>query len=494
MLDQVRKLVKHSAVYGLGLVGSSITNLVLTPIFLHRLSKPEYGMIEVLNVFSSMILFISTLGIASVLMKIYLNDCETDDDRKTLISSVVVFSIFVAILLSVATFLFSRSLSKLFFADTRYGLLLQWGVAGSGLMLIQQMTVLCLRAKQMPAKFVVVTLSQLGVIVAANLYLIWYKGMGVLGIQIASVMGAAVSLLIGLWMIRSDIVSRFSTGMIKYVLAMSLPLIPVSIVPWILNWSDRFFLNHYCGLDQTGLYAVGYKIGMLGIVLPVNAFQLAWSPLFFSNSGNEDSPRFCAKVLKYYVFALVSSGLILSIFSKEIIHIISNEEYWSASALIPYICVAYIFYGVQFFAVPIFINANKGKWLAMMMIAVAVVNLTLNYILIPKLGIWGAVDSTLVTFFLEAALGMGLASRLLAVPYEHWAFVKIVVAAGIVYGGFILIPGLSGGMAALKLLSAPIFLGLLFAMRFFGEKELALIGSISGSAIRRVNPRYRKAA
>lgn len=494
MLDQVRKLIKHSAVYGLGLVGSSITSLVLTPLFLHRLSKPEYGMIEVLNVFSSMILFVSTLGIAAVLIKIYLNDCESDDDRKTLISSVIVFSAFVAILLSVATFLFSRSLSKLFFAIPRYGMLLQWGVAGAGLMLVQQMTVLCLRAKQMPAKFVVVTLSQLGVVVAANLYLVWYKGMGVLGIQISAVMGAAVSLLLGLLMIRSDIVSRFSPRMVKYVLAMSLPLIPVSIVPWILNWSDRFFLNHYCGLDQTGLYAVGYKVGMLGIVLPVNAFQLAWSPLFFANSKNEDAPRFCAKVLKYYVLILVSCGLVLSIYSGEILRVISTHEYWSASSLVPFICVAYIFYGAHFFAVPIFINANKGKWLGMMMMAIAVVNLTLNFILIPKIGISGAVASTIATFFLEAVLGLGLASRLLAVPYEHWAFVKIVLAAGVVYSGFMWIPGLSGGMAALKLLLLPVFLGLLFAMRFFGEKELALIYSLPGSAIRRMNPRYGKAA
>ena len=488
MLDQIRKLVKHSVVYGLGLMGYSITIMVLTPMFLHRLNRAEYGMMDVLNVFTSMLYNVLLLGVASVLIKIYINDCKDERERKLLIGSMVVFTGIMAGLITSFAYIFAKPLAVLLFKDERYALLVVLAAGGSGMLLVQQMTMLCLRAKQWPAKFAAVSLSQLAVIIALNFYLVWSRNLGVLGVQLAAISAYAVSVIVGLFLIRADLLVQFSRGWVKRVLILSIPLVPASLAPWVLNMSNRYFLNYFWGLDTTGLYAVGYKVGMLGIVILVNAFQLAWSPLFFANSDDKDTPRLCANVLKHYVVVLVVGGLTLSVFAPEILRVIARREYWAAASLVPYVALAYVFYGAQFYAVPMFIRMNRGKWLSVIMCSVAVTNVTLNLILIPRYGIPGAIAATMATFSVLAVLTLGMANRIYPVPYQYMNFVKTLVSAAAVYLVFRHVAVTSAPTFILKSAALPIFGLLLLAARFFSRREMELMQSIPGRVARRFRP------
>lgn len=499
MLSQIKKLLGQSTVYGVGLMGASITTLVLTPMFLHRLPRVEYGMNEMLNTFASMLYSIMLLGIASVLVKIYINDCETEQERRVLVSSMVFFTCVVGIAMWVTAYALSPLLSNLLLKNSAQGHLIKLAAAGSGVLLVQQMALLCLRSKQRPWLFATVSLTQLTISIACNFYFVYYRGLGVLGIQYAALIAASISVTVGLLMIRSDLGFVFSGRIVKQVLLLSYPLIPASIVPWVLNVSDRYFLKHYWGLDVTGLYAVGYKVGMLGIVILVNAFQLAWSPIFFANRKNEDTPRLCANALKYCVLVLTSSGLVVSVFASEILRLIGTSEYQSAAWMVPFVALSYVFYGAHFYAVPLFVGANKGKWLGTLMLCVAAANIILEAFLIPKYGAAGAIAATMGTFVIEASLSLGISSTFFPVPYCKWDYAKILMSAGIVYCVFSHVHGLSGshiiwGNAILKMASIPCFAMLLFASRFFSSRELALMYSIPGRVSRRIYSAGKEAA
>jgi O-antigen/teichoic acid export membrane protein len=494
MLSQIKKLLGQSAVYGLGLMGTSIALMVLTPIFLHRLSPAEYGMNEMLATFSSMLYNVMLLGVASVLIKVYINDCQSQQERRDLVSSMVVFTFALGGVIVAAAWVLAPLLSQWLLKDSHHGYLVRLAATGSALLLVQQMTILCIRARQQPWLFAAVALSQLAVTIGLNFYFVWHKGMGVTGIQIASISAAGISLIMGLIMIRSEIALVFSPRLVKYVLLIGYPLIPASIVPWVLNVSDRYYLNYYWGLNQTGLYAVGYKIGMLGIQIFVMAFQLAWTPLFFASRTNDDAPRLCANVLKYYLLVLLSSGLMLSVFAPEILRVLADKQFRGASWIVPYISLAYVFYGAQFFVVPVFVGANKNKLLGIMMLGMAVLNTALNLILIPRSGASGAIGATMITFAAWVFASFILANKFYPVPYPKLDFVKMLLAALVVYMGFSQIHGLSVQNGLIKLLSIPVFITLLLVLRFFGERELALIHSLPGKAMSRMNSRYGKAA
>lgn len=484
MLEQIKKLAGHSVLYGLGLVGSSIASMLLIPIFLHQLGRSEYGMQEVLSVFSSMLSNFLMLGLATILIKSYVTDCKTEDERKQLISSIVIIMSVMAVLVFILSSIFAGQLSEVLFADRRSDFLVRLAAISGGMLLVQSMIMFFLRAKQWAVKFAVISLVQLAVMVTLNIYLVCVRHLGVTGIQLATVVSIGISLIIGLLTIRGDLVPCVSGRMIRHVMCLALPLFPSSVAPWVLNVSDRYFLTHYMGLSDTGLYAAGYKVGMLGITTLVSAFQMAWGPYFYNIGGKQDTPRVCAGIMKLYILVICASGLVVSLFAPEILRVIGRREYWGAWWIVPYVGLAYIFYGAQFFTIPIFIRANQGKMLSLVMGGSAIANVAMNFVLIPRYGMRGAIVSTSISFLVQAVLSYWAANRFYPVRYEYGNLIKVLVLAVVVYLGVTWLRIAPVPPYMLKLVGIPVFGALLVLCRFFSEHEMHSIRNVISKRIR----------
>ncbi|MDZ7672401.1 MAG: oligosaccharide flippase family protein [Halanaerobiales bacterium] len=82
-----------------------------------------------------------------------------------------------------------------------------------------------------------------------------------------------------LYIIFKNIKFKFNYFMLKESLLFSLPLIPSLLSAWVINLSDRIFIERFFSMSDVGIYSLGYKLG--GIVLIISAaFQKAYSPLF----------------------------------------------------------------------------------------------------------------------------------------------------------------------------------------------------------------------
>lgn len=494
MFEQFKKLAGHSAVYGLAVVGSTIGMMICTPMFLHHLNRSEYGMNEILNVLASMIFVVANLGISAVFIKVYINDCKNEGERKQMFSSMLVFAVALTVFMVLLTTAVARPVSSLLFKQSHYGNLVRLATTASAMQLIMAVIMQSLRAKEWAVKFVIVNLIQFAVVILLNLYFMLVRHMGVFGIQLAALLCNLAAVLVGLFVLRADLVLRFSGRIVKTVLLTSLPVLPSSIAPWILNVSDRYFLNGFCGLSDTGLYAAGYKVGMIGVFTVMNAVGYAWPTIFYANSDSEDAPRLCANVLKYYLVVLAAVALAFSVFSPEIVRVIAKREYWDAYRIVPYIAGAYVLYAVQFYTIPLFIRANRGKALSIIMGGAAAGNLLLNLLLIPHYGIWGAVASTVITFSAETAVSVWYATNLFAVPHEFANLAKVIVLTGLVFLAFRHIEAVSWGTFLLKSVSFPTLVILLFLTRFFKPRELALMRAVLGTAAGKLLPGTSKVA
>ncbi len=476
------------------MAGSTIGVMILTPVFLHRLHPGEYGLNEVLNVLASMLYILMHLGVGAVFIKIYVSDCQNQEERNLMVSSMVMFAASVAVVLALLSFLLAKPASSLLFGSPRHGRIVQIAVVGSGIQLVLSMIMQCLRAKQWALKFVIVSLIQFLVVIVFNIYFLLVLGLGVLGIQSAAALCYLIAVCVGLIVLRSDLVPRFSGKMVKYVLIVSLPVFPSSVAPWVLNVADRYVLNHFCGLGDTGLYAAGYKIGMVGMLALITAIQYAWPPLFYANSDSPDAPRFCATFLKHYLLVLLAAALGFSIFAPEIIKLIAKREYWTASWIVPYVAAAYVCYGVQFYSIPMFIRANQGKLLSIIMCGAAVANLLLNLVLVPRYGLSGAVAATVVTFWLITVLSVGYANRFFPVPYQYANIAKVIIISAAVYAAFHRVTATSVPLLALKSASFAALALLLFATKFFSPKELAVMQTVTCKFVRRLCPQLGNVA
>lgn len=466
--------------------------LILQPIYLHRLARHAYGMQEMLSVFSSMLLALLLLGVGTVLIKVYVNDCKSEDEKKRLVSSMFLVAGSIAALLFAAVILFAEPLARLVLKDGRQTLLLQMSGIGAGLLLVQEIGMVSLRAKQWPAKFITVSLSRVALIILLNIYLVSYRDMGVLGIQIAAVISSVVSLMVCLFVLRSELVPRFSSRLVKHVFALSLPLVPVSVAPWILRASDRYFLTHYLDLSSTGLYAAGYKPAQMVLLLLITAFQLGWSPMFMANSEKDDAKRLCANLLRYYVLAFTLGALAISVFAPEILRMIAKQEFWGAAWITPYISVSFLLFGMHNYTLPLFIRWNKGGQLTALMLSTGTASLGLSFLLIPTYGLAGAVASNVASYLVLTVASFVVAHRFYPVPYEYGKIIAILAAAVATYLLFCGIQAVSIATLALKALSMPVFILLLFVARVFSRREMEIVCAIPRQTVRGL--RTRKSA
>jgi len=212
-----------------------------------------------------------------------------------------------------------------------------------------------------------------------------------------------VILILTLFMTRENITLSFSKDTISELLGYGAKFIFIGIFLLIIDMSDRFFLQHYFGESTVGIYWANYRLAsVMGLVIA--AFKFSWTPFFLNLNEEQASRKIIADVTTYFVFA----GSILFLIFGLLIDIIAPAEilgmrfldvlYLPGLSIVPVILLSYFFSGLYstFNAAPFFTDNTKS--LLYITGAGVIINLLLNFFLIPKFEMQGAAIATLITY------------------------------------------------------------------------------------------------
>ena len=182
----------------------------------------------------------------------------------------------------------------------------------------------------------------------------------------------------------------------KFSLPIAIPLIFHNLSHLVLNQADKVMLQKYTNDDIVGIYGYTYTIGALINTIQI-ALNSAWMPWYFEKL-NENSKKEIKEVAAIYIgiFTVLTSMFILG--SPEIIKILSPKSYWSGIALLPIIIVGYYFVFLYTFPSNYQFYMKKTKFIATGTIIAAIINVIINYIYIPKIGMYAAALSTLIAY------------------------------------------------------------------------------------------------
>jgi O-antigen/teichoic acid export membrane protein len=231
-----------------------------------------------------------------------------------------------------------------------------------------------------------------------------------------------------------------------------LPLVPSALALWLTNFSDRFFLIKLSDAHEVGLYSIGVRIAS-AIVLLLTAFRMAWPAFAYSIDDDRDAQRTYSFVLTYVVYVCCWLALALGLLAPWIVKLITTEPFYPAQDV-----VAPLAFGVAAFGAYVVVQIGTGRarqtrsnWLVTG--AAAVVNVTLNLVLIPPYGRMGAAIATVVAYTLLFVAMAWRAHRVFPVPYQ-WRRVATIGAAAV-------------GLTVLgKLLDVPLGVALLLTAAF----------------------------
>lgn len=195
-------------------------------------------------------------------------------------------------------------------------------------------------------------------------------------------------------------------------------LFVMAITSSIYTILDTSMLGFLTTDYQVGIYTAATKINriVLNLVVSIGTVLL---PRLSYYSGVRDNKKFLElayKSIDLLMLIAVPAAVGLSILAKDIILIISGQSYIAAVPVMRIINPIVIIVAVSnFIGVQIFMPLNKEKWTLYSNIAGAIVNLTLNIILITKYGAIGAAIASMLAELIVTGTQMFLVRKYLSV-------------------------------------------------------------------------------
>ncbi|HET53694.1 MAG TPA: hypothetical protein ENN33_00580 [Ignavibacteria bacterium] len=477
MLNKLKRTIKHSVIYSLGNLSSKLVGLILLPLYTEYLTTSEYGMLALLEVTSQVLILLLGLNLSTAMLRWC--SAEKDEDRKR--SIIFTISISTVIISAVSLFFllpFVDFFSVLFFDHARYSnyfTILFFSIAFG---ILNLLPLSLIRVQEKSSFFVVVTTLKFTVILLLNIYFVAYLKLGVEGVILGQLIGQILFTIVTLPFMIKNSSAIFDLVTLKHMISYSFPLVFSSMFAMLLSVGDRYILKILSTLSDVGIYSLGYKVAGFINVFIIHSFQLGFLPLAFKYAEQSDSKRFFSKIQTYFTLLLVLSALTLSIFSLEIIEVFtSDESYISAYLIIPFISFAFILKGMEYVFSLAFHQMKITRYNAAIVITSALVNIGLNFLLIPIYGVFGAAISMIIAYLLMSLLSFYFAQKVYFVPYEKmkillllFLFIIIVVSV------FLFVNELPIALrVGIKLFILIIFPFILLPLRFYEEIELLRI-------------------
>lgn len=481
MLDALKRLTKHSAIYGLGSLFQGLVGFILIPVYTRYLSPADFGRLEILNTFLLILTMILSFGFASAILKVYERDCPTDEDKKTALGTMFIFVIPLATIATLVAAIFAKILSPALLGGFSYAKYIYLVLGTNLLAVFLTLSFALLRTKERSSTFTFFSFSKFLCVLALNLFFVVKMQWGVYGILVGNLVAQVIIGAMFLPIIFREIRLRFSKFLFSKLWLFGAAIIPASLASWIMDLSDRYFLKHFATMTEVGLYSLGYKIGMLISMLLVIPFQLAWPTISFSVAAKEKANEIYAKVLTY--FALVSSfcALGLSVFAKPIVKLFASPAFFDAHKIIPLIAFSYVLYGIHYVLVPGLHLKEKSRLYPIIVSAAAIFNLVINFFAVPKYGMMGAATTTFFSFILMVILSYFITSKYYFVKYEWGRLSKIIgVTLVVLVLSNIYASGDIWRLVVYNALILIIFPVILMCFGFFERKEINKLKEIWG--------------
>lgn len=262
MLEDLKRLVKHTAIYGFGTVLSKAVGFVMIPLYTRYLAPTDYGVLELLDLTITVAGIMVGLGISTSIFRFYYQ-YKKPSDKKEVVSTALIFITIVASAIVTLIIINASALSELVFKSTEFSQYFVWMFVSFLFSTIAAVPESYIMARQRSGVFTAIMIGTLVVNLALNILVVAFFRMGVLGIVYASALTRFLNISVLMMITFPGVGLRLSVPKLKEMLGYGLPLVPASAGQFAINFSDRFFLSQLSSLSSVGLYALGYKFGVM---------------------------------------------------------------------------------------------------------------------------------------------------------------------------------------------------------------------------------------
>lgn len=417
MADRKVNLVKNTAMFALGNLGSKLLQVFLVPYYTRTMTDAEFGTADVLQAVVALLLPLLSLTVYEAVFRYAM---ESDYDKNSVLSSGVAVTIIGTVFLCLA-----GAVTTLIYPIEFMWLVILNSVANAFRSLYSQYT----RAVGKTALFTLDNVLITVYVLVFNILFISVFDLGVTGYMLGYTIANIISSLFlifslkGLSKVR---ISLIKSATVKQMLRFSIPLIPNSICWWLSSFASRLMITFYIGESANGLFAAAYKIPSLLSVIVTIFFQ-AWQISANEEFKKKDIADFYTEIHNYIFALIITVSSALTILCRPITSLFLGKDYQSAWGFMPTLLIAMTFFAFAQFLGSIY-SANKKTGMAFITNLIGVIiNLSLNFLLIKPLGVIGCAIATAVSYFVLWISRVIDTKKIVPIKYDVFTTVTAII-------------------------------------------------------------------
>ena len=422
MLQNIKRSLKHTSIYGLGAIASKVIGIILLPLYTKHISLHDFGVYGLFEILLQLLPVVG-LGIPAALLRwLGLKDFYSIRGR-ILFTCFLFFTLYLLILF--LSFSFFVSLYGSYFFIKNYEIIVYIIFSTIYFQSLSKISLVLLRMDERSGYFAIANALKIAIQLGTIVYLIVEKQLGFISIFYGELVSIIFLFLVTFPYLAKNSKLGFEWSELKSMIRFGAPTVFSTYSTQIFSFIDRGLLSQLISKAAVGSYTLGFKVSNILGTLLITSFNIALPSIAWQQVGTENQNRFFSKMLTYFTFAIIWAGLFLSTFSKGIIHQFAlDKSYWDATLVVPILVVGFIFNGMHVIINYGLLVSKKTQRIPVIIAISVVIDILINLIFVKMWGFKGTAFAMMITAFSRTTLTYLFSRKLFPVS---WEFKKILL-------------------------------------------------------------------
>jgi len=406
-LSVYKRLVFNTLLFAIGNFSSKAINFLLLPVYTRVLTPADYGRLDLLSTTVSLLFPFVTFQIFDALFR-FTSELKSTESRTVIFSSALIFSVVMSLILIPFYPLFARN--KVFSGVVLYFYLSLF------LSILQVGVKQYLRASGRVSLFAISDILYSLSLAGFNILFLVIFRQGIDGYLRSTILAQVLTLLF--LFLRAELYRElklcFDVETIKYMLRYSIPLVPNSIMWWVVNVSDRYVLTYFLGIESTGYYSVSARFPAL-LMMMYSVFFQAWQISAVEEFGKDSYSEVFKKTFEVVSAGMFTLASVLLLVLRPVVRLLVSEVYYPSWRFVPFLLLGVVYQSFSSFYGVNYIASKKTAGVFSTSVVAALVNFGVNIALVKRLGIQAASFSTYLAYLVMWLLRVRESSKVAGV-------------------------------------------------------------------------------
>ncbi len=392
-MNKIKLFIENFLIYGLGGILSKVIPLIMVPIVTRIMPTTDYyGISDMANTVVQFASAIAVMGMYDAMYRLFFEKDE-EDYKRTVCSTALLFTFITSIVVFLIMLLLKDVIAQYFLRNRQYTYVIY--LSAMATLVGATNSIISAPTRMRNKRKVFLVTNAIGPLLSYSISIpMLLAGHYIIALPLAGVIsGITMEVAFGIMNRKWFRPGVFDKKLLRQLLIIAIPLFPNFLIYWLFNSCDKLMITNMIGIGAEGIYSVSSKLGHASQLI-YTAFAGGWQYFAFSTMKEDNQVKTNSKIFEYLGVVSFVATCFICAWSRAIFKLLFKPDYLIGYTAAPYLFFAPLLQMLFQVSANQFLVIKKTWPNLLILMSGALLNLLINYILIPILGIEGASIAT----------------------------------------------------------------------------------------------------